>query len=170
MQAADIGAIPGKVAGWFGSHFRRIGTIFGRLHYTLKVSMMDLGYWSPKTSAPVTPPAPKKPTGIHAENVSVERVFGGISGPQVQILGFDIWTEGSSPCKEHCYHDMPISGRHTKEMGLKKGSYHADAVCCRCTHGACSTASAVYVDHVVSFSNAIGVASGVDVVSKPGSI
>jgi hypothetical protein len=75
VQASDIISLPAKAVRAIGLHLSRVGTIFGRLWYTLRVSMLDFGYWSPGVRVPAKAPTPEKVPGIHGDSPVVERLF-----------------------------------------------------------------------------------------------
>jgi hypothetical protein len=161
MQATDLISLPSKAVEIVRLHTGRLGTLVRRFRYAFRIALVDSGYWQhADLSGPPVDSTAKKSAGLRSDGTPIDRMLGDISGPGVQVLGYDIWTEGKVPCKSHCYHDLPVSGRHVKEMGLKRGCYHSDSVCCKCTHGVCSTAQYAYLNHVVSFSAAIESAGG----------
>ena len=101
-----------------------------------------LGRWG-GLQGPITPPGPPRALG------GGKRPLQGILGPNeaVELLAFDVWTEGEAKC-DHCYHEIRVDKRHLATLDLKMGDMHADYVCCKCSHGACSTMKSPYVKHL----------------------
>ena len=89
--------------------------------------------------------APKVPRVLGGKKRPLQAILG--PNEAVELLAFDIWTEGEAKC-DHCYHEITVDKKHFATLGLGKGDLHADYVCCRCSHGVCSTMRAPYVKHL----------------------
>lgn len=160
MQAPNTSSISDKVVRW-------LQRLIWPLDYE-EVQEPELKevtpVWTPIVEKPMAVPivesGPQPAPVEHGKKNNTNRLFADITGPEIQILGMDVWTEGETPCKKHCYHDQPVSPKHIKDLGLKRGEYHADLVCCNCTHGACSSAIGIYLKHVLSLRDKTQTATG----------
>jgi hypothetical protein len=62
------------------------------------------------------------------------------------VMAMNVWTESEAKCEGHCYHNVGTGGSHLRELNVSSSQTHIDLVCCRCTHGFCSTMSKEYFD------------------------